>query len=117
MVGVLQSIPAKLRQIIYGAFVTIGVLLGAIQVGNASINNGSQPDWLTAALVVYAYLGTALGFTAAVNVTSESLPRPAPDNPRHHDERGRVRDPLSIVIVGTCVLFLLILVSILVHSA
>lgn len=84
MVGVLQSIPAKLRQVIYGAFVTIGVLLGAIQVGIASLNSGGQPDWLTAALVVYAYLGTALGFTAAVNVTSASQPKPAPNNPPHN---------------------------------
>lgn len=81
MVSVLQNIPAVWRQRIYAVFVTIGVILGAIQVGIASLNAGGQPDWLTAALVVYAYLGTALGFTAAVNVTSASVPKPAPDNP------------------------------------
>ena len=90
MVTVLQSIPAIWRLRLYAVFVIVGVILGAVQVGTASLDNASQPDWLTVALVVYAYLGTALGFTAAVNVTPTA--NPASGNPPE-DSAGTRRLP------------------------
>jgi ABC-type transporter Mla subunit MlaD len=76
----LTQIPAQTRMYIYMTYFAVGVLFGAIQVGAAAIPDAGQPNWLTAALVVYAYLGTALGLTAASNVTSSDVPAPAPDN-------------------------------------
>lgn len=59
-------IPAPVRQMVYGCFAVLGVVLGAMQVGFASADVG-QPLWLTVSLAVYAFLGTAIGFTARAN--------------------------------------------------
>lgn len=56
----------KTRQIIYGIYIIAVIIAGAIQVGYASIRLG-QPDWLTAALAVLAYLGAPIGGLAIVN--------------------------------------------------
>lgn len=63
-------LPAEARRYVYTAYAVIGVLIGATQVGfvAASVD---QPTWLTVALAVYAYLGIALGFTAAANTPAE----------------------------------------------
>lgn len=61
---------AKARKAIYGIYV-IGILvIGAIQVGFAAISAG-QPDWLTVALAVGAYLGVPVGALAAANTTTK----------------------------------------------
>lgn len=59
-------VPAHYRKIAYAAYALIGVLLGAIQVGYGAAEAG-QPVPLTVALAVYAFLGGALGVTAAAN--------------------------------------------------
>lgn len=60
-----QVIPnPKARKPIYQVFAAIGIIIGAIQVGFASIVDAGQPVWLTVALSVYAFLGAA-GFTVA----------------------------------------------------
>lgn len=69
-------IPAAHRKVVYGVYAAVGVLLGAIQVGYSSAEHG-QPDWLTVTLAVYAFLGGALGATAAGNTPV-----------RHDDNRG-----------------------------
>lgn len=76
----LTLIPAKVRLWLYIGFTAVGIFFGAIQVGFASLPGTAQPSWLTVALVVYAYLGTALGLTAASNVTRQDGPPPAPEN-------------------------------------
>lgn len=60
-------IPASKRRLAYGIFSLLGVLLGAVQVGYASVSSADQPAWLTAALAVYAFVGGALGVTARAN--------------------------------------------------
>lgn len=59
-------IPARIRGPIYAAFSVLGLGLGATQVGYSAADAG-QPTWLTVALAVFAFLGTAVGYTAASN--------------------------------------------------
>jgi hypothetical protein len=55
------------RAWIYGAYVIAGLAVGALQVAFAAVAGVEQPDWLTIALAVYAYLGIPVGGLAAVN--------------------------------------------------
>lgn len=80
MMNPLTMIPALYRKYLYLGYFLVGVAFGAIQVGFAAVPDTAQPAWLTVALVVYAYLGTALGITAASNVTTDDGPPPAPDH-------------------------------------
>jgi hypothetical protein len=64
-VNPLATRPA-LRRKVYGLFWAVGLGLGSAQVAV----DGS-PDWLTKALAVYAFLGTAVGYTAQRNVSPE----------------------------------------------
>ena len=59
-------LPAHYRKVAYAVYAVVGVLLGAIQVGYGAAEAG-QPVALTVALAVYAFLGGALGVTAAAN--------------------------------------------------
>lgn len=54
------------RKVVYVAYALAGLILGAWSVVE-------QPDWLTSALAVYAFVGTALGLTAGANTPDESL--------------------------------------------
>ena len=56
-----------IRQKIYAGYAFIGLLLGATQVGFSAAAHG-QPTWLTVVLAIFAFIGTALGATAASNV-------------------------------------------------
>ena len=100
--NLLSEIPARVRKIIYVTFTLIGVAFGATQVAYASVEGASQPDWLTVALVVYAYIGTALGLTAASNT-------PAPEEHGKH-EKGAVNWALAIIVAVVALLALLLLV-------
>lgn len=64
----------EVRKPIYAIYAILGVLLGATQVAYAAAEAG-QPVWLTVALAVFAFVGTALGFTAAANTPTESRHR------------------------------------------
>lgn len=44
-------------------------MIGAIHVGYVAVPGADQPVWLTVALAVYAYIGIAIGATAASNTT------------------------------------------------
>lgn len=66
----LTYIPAAVRQYVYVGFGILGIVIGAIQTAFVAAALG-QPAWLTISLSVYAYLGIALGFTAASNVHAE----------------------------------------------
>lgn len=64
-----EILPAKWRSVAYAVFAVLGVALGAVQVGFASVQAG-QPVWLTAAFPVFAFVGAAFGFTATANVNA-----------------------------------------------
>lgn len=64
----LTLIPAKWRKAFYATYAALGIGFGATQVGYATLPDANQPTWLLVSLGVYAYVGTALGITAASNV-------------------------------------------------
>jgi hypothetical protein len=55
---------ATLRKYIYGTYTVALVLAGATQVGYGA---GNEPEWLTVALRVLAYLGALIGGLALAN--------------------------------------------------
>lgn len=59
---------ARVRKAIYAAYVVAIVVIGAIQVGFAAVSAG-QPEWLTVALAVTAYLGVPVGGLAVANAS------------------------------------------------
>ena len=61
---------AKARAIIYSTYVIAGILIGATQVGFAAIAGAGQPEWLTIALAVYAFLSVPLGSLALSNTST-----------------------------------------------
>lgn len=60
---------AYARRLIYSVYVVAILVLGAFQVGFAASSAGVQPEWLTVALAVAAYLGVPIGGLAAVNTS------------------------------------------------
>lgn len=71
-------IPPKVRKPLYAVYASIGVILGAIQVGIAAAE-AVQPVWLTVAFAVFAFLGGAFGFTATAHTdTNRRNDRPTP---------------------------------------
>lgn len=61
-------LPATWRKRLYACYALVGLVIGAVQAGYVASPEG-QPTALTVALGVYAYLGIALGLTAASNTT------------------------------------------------
>lgn len=57
---------APIRRIVYIVYTVLTVALGSMQVWFSS-TEGSTPTWLKGALAVSAYLGGAIGITAAVH--------------------------------------------------
>lgn len=62
----------KVRKAIYSTYVIAGVIIGATQVGFASIEGAGQPTWLTVTLAVYAFLSVPLGSLALSNTPSST---------------------------------------------
>lgn len=56
------------RQAIYGGYVVLLALLGAVSAGFAALHAGF-PDWLIVANAAVAYLGIPIGGLAAAHVT------------------------------------------------
>ena len=56
----------EVRKPIYAIYALLGLVIGATQVAYSAAEAG-QPTWLTVTLAVFAFVGTALGFTAASN--------------------------------------------------
>lgn len=105
MTALLQAIPALWRDRIYGAYVLIGFLLGAVQVAIAGVPDlGEQPRWLTIALVVYAYIGTAFVGMAKANTTAASGPPPAPTDPPAPGQQGSSNVVTILAIVALMLL-------------
>lgn len=63
----------NVRKVIYGIYIVVGVILGAIQVAFAAIEGAGQPDWLTVTLAVYAFLSVPVGSLALVNTTAGEI--------------------------------------------
>ena len=61
----------KIRQAAYVVYTVVALISGALQVAYSSGGWG-QPAWLTVGVAVLAFLGGALGFTAASNVTPDA---------------------------------------------
>lgn len=62
-------IPAGARKTVYAVYALIGVALGGLQVGY-TIAETPQPTWVKVAVGVFAYVGVAIGATAASNTVS-----------------------------------------------
>jgi hypothetical protein len=62
-----------LRARLYAVYAVAGLVIGSVQVGYSAVaDRGVEvPAGIQVALAVYAYLGIALGFTAASNVTEK----------------------------------------------
>ncbi len=74
----------RARTIVYAVIGAVSLIVGAIQVGYASIEQ-ANPDWLTVALAVVPFLAAGLGYTAATHTPSEKTTvEPA----RHLDRDG-----------------------------
>ena len=67
-------VSAEKRKWIYGVYSLVGLLLGCVQAGLGAVDAGT-PDFLKVSLAVYAFLGTAIGATAASNTVP---PTPEP---------------------------------------
>ena len=81
----ITTLPENTRRIIYSVYAVVGLGLGATQVGYSAADAG-QPTWLIVALAVFAFIGTALGFTAAQNTGAkpvDTTPVPADYEPQH----------------------------------
>lgn len=63
---------AAARKVVYTLFWLVGLALGALTAAYGA-TDGAAPDFLGAALAVYAFLGGAVGYQAAANT-------PAADN-------------------------------------
>ena len=59
----------KVRRDVYTVYAGIGLLIVCVQAAIGAVSAGPTPDFLKAALAVYAFIGTAIGATAASNVT------------------------------------------------
>jgi hypothetical protein len=91
-----EILPAATRRRVYAAYALLGLLLGAAQVAYTSLNL-DQPEALTAALAVFAYVGVGIGATAASNTrAAASAPSEplflAPQSPEHPDDQDEVGD-------------------------
>ena len=62
---------AKVRGRVYALFALMGVLIGAVQAAFTAVPGSDVPTAVTVALAVYAYVGIALGFTAASNTKNK----------------------------------------------
>ncbi len=71
---------AKVRGTVYAGYALVGLVIGSVQAAYSALPDSHAPDFLTAALAVYAYLGIALGFTAASNAKNPAQQgSPSPD--------------------------------------
>ena len=68
--SIIPLMPQKVRISLYIVYALAGSVIGAIQVGIAAAEVG-QPTWLTVTLAVYAFLGTAFGYTATTQTGRE----------------------------------------------
>jgi hypothetical protein len=84
----------NIRQTAYVAYTVVALISGALQVAY-SAGGWGQPVWLTVGVAVLAFLGGALGFTAASNVKPDA-PAPGDSTVRHQaGEATREVQPIT----------------------
>jgi len=93
IIPVAVALPPRVRAIAYQVYAALGLLIGATQVGFSAAELG-QPVWLTVALAVFAFLGVALGMTAASN-TQVDPPLYEPAGDRYADANGDGRPDVA----------------------
>ena len=71
----LAYVSDRTRLAVYTVVASVTLIIGAIQVGYASLD-APQPDWLTVALAVVPFLAAGIGYTAATHTHR-------PDEPEH----------------------------------
>jgi hypothetical protein len=64
--NIAEYIPARLRKPTYGILAVAFLIVGAVQVAYASINE-ANPPWLVVALAVVPFVASAVGFAAHGN--------------------------------------------------
>jgi hypothetical protein len=65
----LSYLPPRARTYTYLGLAVLGLVLGCLVIGYATIE-AAQPDWLKIALAVTPFIMTTLGFTASTHVPS-----------------------------------------------
>lgn len=111
MVKLLQSIPAKYRQLTYFGYALAVFILGAIEVGMKAAEVPENPVWFVVVSAVVQYLGIPVLAVAGVNVTTASGPPPAPDAPApRRDQLGQMsqRTATLLFLVAAVVLALVL---------
>jgi hypothetical protein len=103
----LQEFPA-VRQWAYRAVWVVGLALGAVQVYMVTIGN-DQPEWLTGALAVLAYVSVATNFTADRNVSPTTVAETPPEDRGFVDggqvnERGALDSGVLVTIAAVVVI-------------
>lgn len=86
----------KLRGYLYAAYALAGIILGALTI--ADVHTGKTAD-------VLAYIGVALGATAASNAS------PTPVAGKHQAEQAGAVDVVTILLIAVLVVVLLILLG------
>jgi hypothetical protein len=87
---------ARVRGMVYAVYALAGLLIGSVQAAYSALPDSTVPDFITVCLAVYAYLGIALGFTAASNAKNparggsaapeaDATAAPAKPRPRRHN--------------------------------
>ncbi len=74
MATLTNILPAPTRKVLYTVYSVLGLCIGAAQAGYGALNNAT-PDWMKVTLAVYAFIGTAVGATAASNVSTPAAER------------------------------------------
>jgi hypothetical protein len=59
---------ARTRGFIYFAYALVGLLFGSVQAYLSAVD-ASTPTWVKGSVAVYAYVGIAIGATAASNAS------------------------------------------------
>lgn len=91
-----------IRKALYALYGAAGLVVGAIQAYCAS-SDAHQPSWINGATAVLAYVGVALGFTAASNV-----PTPDTDEPGGGDAGVVGWIVLAVIVLAFIGLFSLL---------
>lgn len=106
MIELLRSIPDQARRAIYGTYTLAVFIVGGFQVGYAAADM-EVPDWTGIALAVLAYIGAAIGVTAAANAGTP--PDPVNGDGGDGEVSLLVRVLLLIVLVAFAVWILILI--------
>ena len=95
------AISPSVRTKLYLIYSILGVVLGAVQVGFATVE-APFPPWLKVTLAVFVFLGGAIGYTAASHT-------PAGTNEVQAGEVGAVSSGLLFAVIGAVLVVIALL--------